>query len=114
VTDLAFDPTEANTVYVTLSGFDAGTPGRPGHVFKTTSALAGNNLITLVSIALGTVPSSACPDGVPSGADVTVAVIIQAVNNALNGCGELTLSQLGTPSASLDPINRALVCSGEG
>jgi hypothetical protein len=40
VTDLAFDPTDANTLYVTLSGFDEGTPGQPGHAFKTTNALA--------------------------------------------------------------------------
>lgn len=40
VTDLAFDPTNANVLYVTLSGFDEGTPGQPGHVFKSTSALA--------------------------------------------------------------------------
>ncbi|HVO26251.1 MAG TPA: hypothetical protein VMW56_21770 [Candidatus Margulisiibacteriota bacterium] len=40
VTDLAFDPTDANILYVTLSGFDDGTPGQPGHVFKTTNALA--------------------------------------------------------------------------
>jgi hypothetical protein len=40
VTDLAFDSTDANTLYVTLSGFDEGTPGQPGHVFKTSSALA--------------------------------------------------------------------------
>ena len=40
VTDLAFGPGDANILYVTLSGFDEGTPGQPGHVFKTTSALA--------------------------------------------------------------------------
>ena len=40
VSDLAFDPADANILYVTLSGFDEGTPGQPGHVFKTTSALA--------------------------------------------------------------------------
>lgn len=40
-TDLAFDPTTANGLYVTLSGFDEGTPGQPGHVFKTTTALSG-------------------------------------------------------------------------
>jgi photosystem II stability/assembly factor-like uncharacterized protein len=39
VTGLAFDPTNANVLYVTLSGFDEGTPGQPGHVFKTTDAL---------------------------------------------------------------------------
>ena len=46
-----------------------------------------DELITLVNIALGTAQASACPHGVPSGADVDVALIIQAVNVALNGCG---------------------------
>jgi photosystem II stability/assembly factor-like uncharacterized protein len=38
VTGLAFNPASADTLYVTLSGFDQGTPGKPGHVFKTTNA----------------------------------------------------------------------------
>ena len=48
------------------------------------------HLITLVNIALGTQHVSECANGLPAtatDADVTVAVIIQAVNNALNGCG---------------------------
>ncbi|MBI1742567.1 hypothetical protein HYR54_05800 [Candidatus Acetothermia bacterium] len=40
VTDLAFAPTNANILYATLSGFDEGTPGTPGHLFKTVNALA--------------------------------------------------------------------------
>jgi hypothetical protein len=40
VSGLAFSPTNANQLYVTLSGFDEGTPGHPGHVFKTVNALA--------------------------------------------------------------------------
>jgi hypothetical protein len=39
VSDLAFAPTDGNTLYVTLSGFDEGTPSHPGHVFKTSHAL---------------------------------------------------------------------------
>lgn len=38
VTGLAFSPTSASTLYVTLSGIDDGTPGQPGHLFRTTSA----------------------------------------------------------------------------
>ncbi|MBI3879480.1 MAG: hypothetical protein HY301_05380 [Verrucomicrobia bacterium] len=41
VTGLAFDPQNPSILYVTLSGFDEGTPGKPGHVFKTTSARSG-------------------------------------------------------------------------
>jgi hypothetical protein len=52
-----------------------------------THTVAVNDVITLVNIDLGNAPAPTCAHGVPSGADVTVAVIIQAVNNALNGCG---------------------------
>jgi hypothetical protein len=44
------------------------------------------NLITLVNIALGSAQPTACPQGIPSGAQVTISLLIQAVNNALNGC----------------------------
>ena len=47
-----------------------------------------NEIITLVNIALGNAGASACPDGIPSGGSVNIALIIQAVNNALSGtCG---------------------------
>jgi len=36
---------------------------------------------------LGNADATACPNGVPSGAQVDVALILAAVNNALNGCG---------------------------
>lgn len=39
VTDLEFDPTDPNILYVSLSGFDEGTPGKPGHLFKSVNAL---------------------------------------------------------------------------
>jgi photosystem II stability/assembly factor-like uncharacterized protein len=42
VTDLRFDPTNADVLYVTFSGFDEGTPGLPGHVFRATGALSGS------------------------------------------------------------------------
>jgi photosystem II stability/assembly factor-like uncharacterized protein len=40
VTDMVFDPANAGILYVTVSGFDESTPSQPGHVFKTTTALA--------------------------------------------------------------------------
>jgi hypothetical protein len=46
--------------------------------------VAIGDLITLVNVALGNAPSSACPNGIPSRVDI--ALLIQAVNNALNGC----------------------------
>jgi hypothetical protein len=40
ISGLAFSPTDSNVLYVALSGFDEGTPGHPGHLFKTSNALA--------------------------------------------------------------------------
>ena len=52
-----------------------------------TFTVAINDLITLVNIALSTAQPSACTHGIPDGAVVDIALIIQAVNHALNGCG---------------------------
>jgi photosystem II stability/assembly factor-like uncharacterized protein len=46
-----------------------------------------NELVTLMSIGLDDASPAACPNGVPSGATIGIALIIQAVNNGLNGCG---------------------------
>jgi hypothetical protein len=89
-TAFAIDPITPNTLH-------AGTPG--GGVFSiqqvaacngdcdASSSVSIDEIITLVNIALGTAQPSACAQGVPSGAAVDVALIIQAVNSALNGCG---------------------------
>jgi hypothetical protein len=42
VNGLAFDPNNPNILYAALSSFDDGTPGKPGHVFKTTNALSAS------------------------------------------------------------------------
>lgn len=55
-------------------------------------AVAVNDVITLVNIALGTAQPSSCSDGIPSGSEVNVALIVRAVNNALNGCASTSVS----------------------
>ena len=52
-----------------------------------TGSVAINDLITLVNIDLGNAQPSACPHGIPSGAEVDIALLVRAVNNALTGCG---------------------------
>jgi hypothetical protein len=42
VNSIAFDPVNVNIVYVAVSGFDEATPGRAGHVFKSTNATSGS------------------------------------------------------------------------
>jgi hypothetical protein len=51
-----------------------------------TAQVTVDEIITLVNIALGTAQPSACPHGIPSGGTVDIALIIQAVNNALGTC----------------------------
>ena len=49
-------------------------------------AVAVNEIIALVNIALGNAQPSACPHGIPGGAEVDIALLIQAVNGVLTGC----------------------------
>ena len=53
---------------------------------RAIDAVQITDILTLVNIALGNAQASTCAHGVASSTDVTVALIIQAVNNALNGC----------------------------
>jgi photosystem II stability/assembly factor-like uncharacterized protein len=49
VTGIGFAASDPNVAYVTLSGFDETTPGKPGHVFKSTNALGGSPTWTNVT-----------------------------------------------------------------
>jgi hypothetical protein len=51
-----------------------------------------DELLTLIGIALGDVPALACPHGLADAQVVDVTLIIQAVNNALRGCRQASLS----------------------
>ena len=46
-----------------------------------------DELLTLANMALGNAQPSVCPHGAPGGTEVGIALILQAVNNALTGCG---------------------------
>ncbi|MGH9199555.1 MAG: hypothetical protein ACRD1T_27970, partial [Acidimicrobiia bacterium] len=77
VTDLAFDPTNASILYVTLSGFNEGTPTQPGHVFRTENALdpipAWANITTPVNIPHNTIVADPfVPDVAYVGTDLGV------------------------------------------
>ena len=46
-----------------------------------------NDLLTVIQIAAGQLPVSACPAADPNGDDqVSLEEVLQAVNNALDGC----------------------------
>ncbi len=48
--------------------------------------VTAKKLLAMVDIALDRTPQSPCPTGVSAGTEHNVALIIQAVNNALHGC----------------------------
>jgi hypothetical protein len=58
-----------------------------------------NELITLVNIALGAAPSSACA-ALPPDAEVTISDLVRAVNNALDGCPLTTPTPTGIPTGT--------------
>jgi len=69
-----------HAVVTLLASYCAGDCGGTGVV-------AVNDLITLVSRALGNAPESACANGIRNATQVSISLIIQAMNNALNTCG---------------------------
>jgi len=95
VSALAIDPHTPSTLYAG-SGTNAGSFGRVFDIEQVsacvgdcsgTRTVAIDDLITLVNIALGTAEPSVCSNGgLPIGGDVTIAVLIQAVNHALSSC----------------------------
>ncbi len=46
-----------------------------------------DELLTVAAITLGNAPPSQCLNGIPSGAQANISLIIQAGNNTLSGCG---------------------------
>lgn len=76
-TGVAVSPTDANTVYVSYSGFNSATPTTPGHVFRSTN---GGTSWTNVSDNLPDAPANAVairpdqPNEVYVGTDVGVFV----------------------------------------
>jgi hypothetical protein len=88
---LAIDPVAANRVY-------AGTARQGVFAIDQVAACVGNcdvdngvtidELLTMVNVALGTMPTSSCPTGdANQDGAITVEEIVMAVNNALGGCG---------------------------
>jgi hypothetical protein len=85
-----------------------------------TGAEGIGSLVTLVSIALGNAPRSACPHGIPDGVPVTVALLIQAVDNALGTCpgqtaptATVAASDTPTPTPTTVPTGAALCPTGQ-
>ncbi len=75
VTRVAFDPNDPNVIYCTLSGFDAQTPGQPGHVFRTTiAAAAWQNISPTVDVPHNALvlDGMAAPTGIYVGTDFGV------------------------------------------
>jgi len=74
-----------------------------------------DSLVTIVRIALGDLPRSACALGLPVGAPVTVDVIVQAVDHTLAGCPQTdatpTLQPSIAPSSTPSPTSTTTVGS---
>lgn len=83
---LAIDPIHPGKVYAATDGgvFAIEQGAVCVGDCRGTHAVAVSDIVTLVAIAVGDSPLAACPSGVPG--EVDVAVIIRAVNNALDEC----------------------------
>jgi streptogramin lyase len=71
-----------------------------------------NEVLTMVNIALGNADATACANGIPSGAQVDVALVLTGVNNALNGCPTPTPTSTPTPTPTPTPTRCVTSLSG--
>jgi len=53
---------------------------------NNSSSVTPNELVTLMSIALGEADASSCLDGIPSGSAVAVPLLLQAVDSGVDNC----------------------------
>ncbi len=67
-----------------------------------TQSVAVTDIIALASITLGEADVSACPGGIPAGAPITVALIVEAAGNAMEGCP--TPEATPTPTATMTVV----------
>lgn len=56
INSVVFHPSNPSTVYLAFSSFDNATPGKPGHLFRTTNALAATPTWIDISPAASDVP----------------------------------------------------------
>ena len=101
---LAIDPATPSTLYAGTSGgvFSIQQVSVCVGDCDANGSVTVDGIITLVNIALGNAPPSACAHGMVNGTEVTVAVIIQAVNNALSGCGLVCGNGITEPGEDCD------------
>jgi photosystem II stability/assembly factor-like uncharacterized protein len=99
-TGVAVSPTDANTVYVSYSGFNSATPDTPGHVFRSTD---GGASWTNVSDNLPDAPANAVairpdqPNEIYVGTDVGVFI-------SFNGGGGWERMGNGIPNAVIGSL----------
>jgi protocatechuate 3,4-dioxygenase beta subunit len=88
--DVALDGLPAGTATPAATASPTPTPSLQASCTGDCNAdgdVSVDELVTLVDAALGSAQPSACPNGIPSGAQVDIALLIEAVGKALNGCG---------------------------
>jgi glucose/arabinose dehydrogenase len=78
-----------------------------------TRTVASSDLIALVNVALGSRDTSACPFGIPAGTAVMIALILEALNNAMSTCPQVAATETPTvmvtppPTATATPVPTA-------
>ncbi len=80
------EPSATPTPTVTPTATPTMTPGLCLGSCNGDTLVSIDELITLVDIALATLPQSACAQGLPAGATVDIVMLVHAVDNAISGC----------------------------
>lgn len=91
----------------TVAGITGASPAICAGDCSGTRTVTPSDLVVLVKIALGAVDTAACPLGVPAAAFVTIASILEALNNAVNTCSPAAAT--ATPTTTATPVGTVSV-----
>ena len=95
VAAVAFDPNDPTVIVAVLSGFNSGTPGQPGHVFRTT---IGGSAWTDISPPVDVPFNAIAFDGATSPTTVYVGTDLGVLRSVDGGVSWTTLDDLHLPN----------------
>jgi hypothetical protein len=101
ISRVELDPNDPTVIFAVLSGFNAQTPGQPGHVFRTT---IGGTAWTNISPALDVPFNAIVLDGVPAPSTIYVGTDLGVMRSVDDGASWSVLDDIHFPNVPVTDL----------